>query len=390
MINDRIKVRVISDDQCFQNIHNQWDNLLGRSSLNSVFMTWEFLFLWWQAYKYDKQLLIILVYDNNTLVGIAPLYKMSARQFGLRKRVHLEFLGGSETFFEGLDFIIESGREREITTIFFDYLFGVSDIHWDILNLTSVRETSTIYPHMMNYLLQKHCPAITYAKRDCLVAQFPETFAEYLSTLSKGTRDKLKYYSRKMFKLPDIKFEVANVALSSKESFASFVRIHQLRQVSKGNEGSFRESRKNYLNFHENLINHISELGWCYFFFLRSGEQVIAGMYCYCYKNNMYGYALGFDPTWEEYRPGNVLRLHAFEYMINNHIKSYDFIRGVTPHKLQWTKNILHSLDTVIWRSSKEYKMFIAESTIRSITKYFMPKGVAKQLYTRLFGRATT
>lgn len=384
MLSEKFTIKIINNIEDFSGLRDSWNDLLVRSSADNIFLTWEFCFTWWKAFNEKKDLMIIVLYDGSTLVGIAPLYCIRSRQFGVFSRRQLEFIGSRETFFEGLDFIFDPDRESELLSLCLNFLISEKKLKWDVLNLTSYRQTSKILPKLCSFFKLNDCSHEIYAVRESAVIDFPETFSDFLSSLSKGTRDKQKYFQRRLLKLPEVYFEFITSPPAIDKAYVEFVDLHQKRQTSKGNEGSFRDTRRNYNEFHSNLVELVGPLEWIFIAFIRVGDKLVSGMYNYNYHGHMYAYALGFDPEWSEYRPGNVLTLTAFEHLLaNTSVKHYDSLRGVSQHKLRWTKNVVINSDIAVWRNSITAKNVRIEQKLRSIIKSVLPQNLAKRLYER-------
>ena len=250
------------------------------------------------------------------------------------------------------------------------------------MNLTSYRETSKILPQLVAVLQRKNYKNEFYSVRECVVVNFPDTFPEYLADLSSKTRKKSQYYRNRFFKLPDANFDYYNSPPSLKKYYNAFVELHQKRQKTKGNEGSFRENRRKYVAFHNNLIDLLGPLEWVFISFIRVGSKLVSGRYAYNYHDTIYEYSMGFDPEWSEYSPGNVLQFKIFEHLLaNTTVRHYDYLRGIGDHKLQWTKNIVKSNDIAIWRSLAGYKIANIERILRTMFKSMLPKSLALSLY---------
>src|SRR5262249_34976111 len=94
--------------------------LLKSSASDCIFLTHEWLSLWWKHLSEGRRLSIILVRENNGLIGILPLAERPAQYSRMMPRT-LEFLGSGVIGSAYLDAIIASGREREVAGIFADY-----------------------------------------------------------------------------------------------------------------------------------------------------------------------------------------------------------------------------------------------------------------------------
>ena len=85
---------IISDDEAFESLADEWASLLARSRSASVFMRWEWHYTWWQVYAGQRdQLHIVTWRERGRLVGILSLYLRSGLPSG---DARLRFLGVGE------------------------------------------------------------------------------------------------------------------------------------------------------------------------------------------------------------------------------------------------------------------------------------------------------
>lgn len=389
MQKERIALRIISDEQGFRPLCNQWNDLLRSSTSNNVFLTWEFLFTWWKVYGGTSKLYIILAFDGADLVGIAPFYLTESRMFGLFRRNQIEYLGSRDTCFEGLDFIVKPGYELIVIERFIEHLCHESSLQWDLFNLESVRSTSKNFPICQQVLAKMHIINYVHATRNCYVVNLPDDIQQYFSSLSKNSREKLRNKRNRLNKQYDVKLEIYDARSLTKDVFDQFIALHQKRQKAKGNEGSFRRTRAKYNIFHDSLFDVAAFMGYICIAFLRIGDKVVAGLYAYPYNNTLYAYAVGQDPEWDQHSPGTVLYLLVFEHLINNtNIRTFDFLRGESAYKSHWTKNTVESYDFVIWRNKFDYLKMKTEKRVRHLIGQLIPSGFNRKIYERFIERS--
>jgi CelD/BcsL family acetyltransferase involved in cellulose biosynthesis len=72
-MNSDIKIKHIRDTKSFEELKMSWGKLLCSGSVQSTFLTWEWLFTWWQVNHEKKELWLITVWRGESLVAIAPL-----------------------------------------------------------------------------------------------------------------------------------------------------------------------------------------------------------------------------------------------------------------------------------------------------------------------------
>ena len=73
-----LTTKIVTSLDEFRRLKEPWTRLIEEAKIDSVFLSWEWMFSWWETYhhKLDRaSLFIILVYDGDRLVAIAPVYR---------------------------------------------------------------------------------------------------------------------------------------------------------------------------------------------------------------------------------------------------------------------------------------------------------------------------
>lgn len=117
---DHYEVGELTEEQ-FALYKNEWQQCLKQSSADPIFSSWAWCFSWWKTWseKYELKLCILLVYSENDLIGIAPLYYYNAkRNFG-PSGYQLQFIGnawriGPSVRSEHSNFIIRDGHVEKV------------------------------------------------------------------------------------------------------------------------------------------------------------------------------------------------------------------------------------------------------------------------------------
>ena len=113
-------------------LRSEWTELLKKSD-HSIFSTWEWLCTWWKHFGNNKHLLILLAYENERLVGIAPLMYSIHTKYGLRQGM-IEFTGTWHSNYA--DFIIKDNSDNCLPP-FIKYLHSIPE-KWNCAALTNV------------------------------------------------------------------------------------------------------------------------------------------------------------------------------------------------------------------------------------------------------------
>jgi CelD/BcsL family acetyltransferase involved in cellulose biosynthesis len=72
---EALRVEVVTDPHEFVALRTRWNALLRESRSDCIFLTWEWLSAWWTHLSGDRLLHILLAWDGDDLVGIAPLVR---------------------------------------------------------------------------------------------------------------------------------------------------------------------------------------------------------------------------------------------------------------------------------------------------------------------------
>ena len=119
----------------FLNMRQEWETLLSKSKVNSLFLSWDWIYTWWQTFadKNHFQFKLIACWLDKQLIGLAPLYQRSYRLYWLTVK-QLQFIGcswsGPNTFrSEYLDFIADKDYQRTATNALLHHIFVNFDWH---------------------------------------------------------------------------------------------------------------------------------------------------------------------------------------------------------------------------------------------------------------------
>lgn len=131
----KLKVRRL-DESDFAGLRERWSDLIKDSNANPLFMSWEWLYSWWEVWSepFGLKLVLFVAFDEvDRLVGIAPFFLHSfSAPLGMKVR-RLHFLGNAwriaptvRTEYSGL--IARQGFEKSVAEA---VLSEMSKIPWD-------------------------------------------------------------------------------------------------------------------------------------------------------------------------------------------------------------------------------------------------------------------
>jgi CelD/BcsL family acetyltransferase involved in cellulose biosynthesis len=379
-------LRVITKQSELENLREAWNDLLMKSASDTVFLTWEWMYTWWECFGEGKNLFVIVAEDEGVIVGIAPFQITRARYFGIRALTHLEFLGTTGVITEYPDLIIQQGREHELVSAIITFICK-STLEWDVLNLVSMRQDSLNLKLIRESWEDKGIQYWEYSSSISPYIELPASIDEYILSLSKNFRSKIKYYRKRLEKSRIVKISETTGKNTIADDFAVIMQLHQKRWEEKGGAGSFAQSRVRFLKFHNSIIHRFFENRWLYLLQLIVDGVPTASQYNFIYHNTVYCHSPGFDPDWAQYNVGSVLQMLAIEDSVRKGAKEFDLLRGSEQYKYNWTKKERISVDTAFWRSEGVERRVTTERNLRKLARSLFPRTLVDKIYRRLLNR---
>ena len=172
----------------FRNSEPQWQELLGRSNADPLFMSWSWQWTWWShhAALLNSKLWLIAAYSvDGKLVGLAPFHLRRAMHRKLLSAMRLETIGSTwrstaGAYSEYLDFVVDPAFEEEFLEKLADRL--LREHSWSDLIISNSKKQSLAVRFVRKYI-DKRC----YVREvDPVIAQLApllENFSQYLQTL---------------------------------------------------------------------------------------------------------------------------------------------------------------------------------------------------------------
>ncbi len=323
------EVEVIRDVERFAALAPAWDELLGRSPADTVFLTWDWLWCWWEVYGAELEPCVAVVREDGRLVAAAPCMIERRRRYGLGVR-QLAFIGtGRAVCPDFLDVVVEAGRERELVPALIAAL--AAERGWDKAVLTDFPEGSPTRELVAGALEREGLRPRSAPDRVCPYIALPATWAEMEQRLTHNFRRNHRKKRRRLGATlarwqPGDDVDAALARLAA---------LHQERMETSGRGGNFR--KPDYHAFHRRFAARAAARGWLYLAFLEHEGRAIAARYGFLYRGTYYAYQSGFDPAAYDASPGEILLGMVIEDLIGRGVTELNFLRGAQPHKFHWT-----------------------------------------------------
>lgn len=319
----------------FGTIEREWSELLPFAVTQKVFLEPLYQKTWWETLGEGKLTIITVRNDQNTLVGVAPLF------------IHQNHLGfvGCKDVSDYLDFIVHQEFQTQVYAELVDQICQLVTTHQiksaEFCSIPHDSPTLELLPDQLQRLL----PAIDVqiAVQDvCPQIQLPNSYEEYLSSLDRKQRHEVKRKRRKLESEANVTFACLTTENEVTPALDTFTQLHQLSSQSK------REFwTEHHLRFFAKLLPRFAQAGWLKLFLLELPAwklnsfdlplpaKPIATMLVFDYDQTYNLYNSGFDPKYSQLSVGQVLTAHTIEQAITDGCSLYDFLRGDESYKFR-------------------------------------------------------
>jgi CelD/BcsL family acetyltransferase involved in cellulose biosynthesis len=321
------RISIIDTLEGFEKLKEQWNNLLVQSCANTIFLTWEWLYSWAETYLgRENRLFIIMVYDEDEVVGIAPWYIGCEHlsTFRLRK---IEFLGSPDADSDYLDVIMRKGKEKKVSRLIYDFLFAGGSRMWDCLFLRDIPAESLFLLYFAEKMREDGKYAEFQSCSYCPTAPLPTSSEDFLSGLSSHHRFNLRRHRRLLEKDGNY----AHQSFRGPDGWASLDTFLAFHRDKKGcNDERFYSLLKA-------CVARCKDKDWVQIDLLSVNEKPAAALFHFQYGNVTSQYIMVTDKTINpKISIGNVLIGLCIEASIKRGISAYDFLKGAEEFKFSW------------------------------------------------------
>lgn len=329
----------------FRDLRPVWNRLLLESEYPIVFLTWEWIYTWWEQFGEEGRLPIILVVsDGEEIKGILPLYSQTflLQNYWLSGRV-LAFCSAMDLFPDHVDIIAAPAHAHECIRSIVDFLVS-EHRSWDVIRLPMITSSCQLFRYFTDDGMR--IPGMLVDVEESSRAYFipiAESFDRYLGRLEAKQRYNLRTRARKLYEQHGVRY--AGAEADPLEYLQYVFSLHRQRAARKGIESSFMGSK--VYEFHRAFAARVAANDWLSIRVLKRGAEVIAASYNFEYAGRVFSYQKGFDPAWERYGPGSVLVYELIREAFERGRREYNFLQGAETYKGSWARDF-RRLSTIL------------------------------------------
>ena len=300
----------------FDQIRSQWQELLGRSSVNNLYITPVWQELWWSAFQDGRSLAgFYLTDDGGAVTAIASLS---------RAEDHYSLVGNSDTF-DYNDFIVAAGKEETFYPALLDTMSANGATRLDLFSISEASPTLAILPD----LARARGYAVDVAEEDVAPRiMLADTWDDYLAGLSKKDRHELRRKLRRLDSQGNWRWYCVSDPAEAAERMDTFVDLMRRSDPAKA---EFLTPEREA--FFRRMVEATATEGMLRLFFMEMDDLTVAASLCFDYDGVRMLYNSGHDPEYRYYSVGLLLHSLCLRDALEQGYRYFDFLRGNEPYK---------------------------------------------------------
>jgi CelD/BcsL family acetyltransferase involved in cellulose biosynthesis len=303
-------------DEPMQQVCTEWAGLLEGCAEQVPFVTPTWQQLWLQHFQGDKQLQVLTVRDGERLIGVVPM---------LRSGDAAEFVG-HYSICDYLDGVIAPGFERAAILCVLQQLAGAGVTG---LDLRGLREDSPLLPALLDAAPDAGFSATKEDEALSPRVMLPESWDDYLGTLSKKDRHEMRRKMRRLDSAGQIEMKVVTTAT---EAAPLLDTLFRLMRISNHHKEEFLD-RPGMMEFFREMTAGMADAGMLRLYALTLDEIPVAMVHNLDVGGTLYMYNSGYDPAYAHYAVGLMSKALLIRDAIECGRRCVDFMRGDESYK---------------------------------------------------------
>ena len=292
-----LTVNLINNIDDFRAMRDQWNDLNDRADKGTLFSSWEWLFSWWEVYQHDskRQLHILCCYQEDKLVGIAPLQILTypPRYFPCCQQLMLIGTGetdGGKVLTEYLDIIIDDEYVGPVIGRFSNELMAQQKL-WQGANFPQLIADS----HLSHLFAGQNLSMISSVKEYGFrtLIDLPETYKDYLMSLKKKKRNNITRMLTRLETEQDFEVENLSEGLDADLAVTAVADLNRERRGDLQQDSAFHYS--NFEAFHRLVVKRLKPLNKVEIRVLRIADKPVAALYSLIDSGTLHAYQCGFE-----------------------------------------------------------------------------------------------
>ncbi len=339
------RVELISNWDDFFSLEPAWRKLYNLQEMRRPFQSWEWMKAWVEIYGSAVEPAVLLVRDENEIVGIAPFYFDEQGRGPFRGRV-LRFLGDRIVSTEFQDILAPSGYLNIVWWQILSWLLQSASLKWDFLFLDDMLETAPS-AQILRQLSQKLGLSFHRTRKNVMpVLQLDRNWDRWVKM--HPNRDFIsmtRNRANRLRKKRDVRVRLIQAPEEFTDAVEIFFNLHQKNWTSRGLPGSFATEEKR--EFFRRIGLGFLKNGWLEFRMTYLDGEPATSEFGATLDGVYYSLQGGYDPKFRKQNMGHFLFYEIIHAQAVHGIRQVEFLRGGETYKFSWGAK--EQFSTTLW-----------------------------------------
>jgi CelD/BcsL family acetyltransferase involved in cellulose biosynthesis len=334
----------------------QWNALVRQMEYPEVFYTYEWALAVSRAYRDSITPLLILAYEEDSLVGVAALATDTVRQEAF-------FLASATADY--CDFVSSPIVRSE----FVDQIFGeLPSLKIPALVAASLPAESATSRTLTAVVHEHGYKSFSRPAHKCAQASLGSSVERQTLRDLVSNRKTFRYFLKGLGKHGPVGIEHLRSRDSLEAGLPEFVQAHIARFFAAGRRSNLVDSQRQAF-LHE-LAALLSSAGWIVLSQLRVGKHPVAWNYGFRFSGTWFYYQPTFDTQWGRFSPGFCLLSKIVEAACDDpEIERVDLGLGAEGYKERFVTGTRQTLDFTVTASTARYLKVAARYHVAAAIK---------------------
>jgi len=320
-------VAVTNESQLTDSLCEAWNRLPMPTPMQSA----DWLVPWWKVFGNNPnyRLCILLAYDEDTLVAVAPWYVAT----NWMSSACLRFLGDGMICTDHATIPIREGYRDRVVESIADWLQLEAGRRWHTIKLESIDDDDSVLRQLFDILSDSGCVRHARKSAACWTIDLPETWEQYLTGLSKVHRKRCRRWQREYFDTGRAEIHIRTVD-DFEEAWYHLAQLNEERRNHLGDRSAFLDLK--FHEFHLAVLDRLIPQAKAEIRELHVDGQLKAMEYLLKQDGALYCYQSGMTMEGATHGYGNLSILALFRDAIDEGCTKLDFLRGDETYKQHW------------------------------------------------------
>ncbi len=318
-----MNISVYTNPSVFEELEPEWNELLGSSPTDVIFLTWEWQSTWWKTYEAGDLWVVTCRDDDGRLMAIGPWFIQQVDGERVVRTI------GCVDVTDYVDIIVHKDCVDPVQVEFARFLADHTR-DYDRINLCNIPESSPTYVRFPDRLRMQHFDADMVLQEVCPVIHLPGEWEDYLAMLDKKQRHEIRRKLRRAESEAKLEWYIVGSEHDFEAEADQFMKLMAASQPAKA---EFLQDDNNR-RFLRQVLEFTFARGWLRLSFLKVNDTYAAAYCDFDYNRQILVYNSGLLPeAYAHLSTGIVLLSYNIRHAIENQRTVYDFLRGNETYK---------------------------------------------------------